>query len=57
MVRSINDISHVLGKRTIAEFVERQEVFDQLQSLGVDYAQGYLHGRPKDLVDIAAVSA
>lgn len=57
MVRSINDISHVLGKRTIAEFVERQEVFDQLQSLGVDYAQGYLHGRPKDLVDIAAVDA
>lgn len=55
MVRSINDISHVLGKRTIAEFVERQEVFDQLQSLGVDYAQGYLHGRPKDLVDFAVV--
>ncbi|CAA0087176.1 Cyclic di-GMP phosphodiesterase PdeB [Zhongshania aliphaticivorans] len=56
MVRSINDISHVLGKRTIAEFVERQEVMEQLQSLGVDYAQGYLHGRPQDLVDQAKVN-
>ncbi|MBQ0761072.1 MAG: EAL domain-containing protein [Zhongshania sp.] len=53
MVRSINDISHVLGKRTIAEFVERQAVLDQLQALGVDYAQGYLHGRPTDLVDLS----
>ncbi|WP_269619319.1 putative bifunctional diguanylate cyclase/phosphodiesterase [Zhongshania sp. BJYM1] len=55
MVRSINDISHVLGKRTIAEFVERQEVFDQLQLMGVDYAQGYLHGRPTDLIDLSSL--
>jgi diguanylate cyclase (GGDEF)-like protein len=54
MVRSINDISHVLGKRTIAEFVERKVVFDQLQAMGVDYAQGYLHGDPADLVDIVS---
>jgi diguanylate cyclase (GGDEF)-like protein len=57
MVRSINDISHVLGKRTIAEFVEREAVFDQLQALGVDYAQGYLHGRPTDLVDLCSEGA
>jgi len=53
MVRSINDISHVLGKKTIAEFVERQEIMDQLKSLGVDYAQGHLHGRPQALQDLA----
>jgi len=53
MVRSINDISHVLGKRTIAEFVERQEIMDQLRALGVDYAQGHLHGKPQDLLDVA----
>lgn len=56
MVRSINDISHVLGKRTIAEFVERQAVFEQLQAMGVDYAQGYLHGYPTELVDIVSGS-
>ncbi|MEX1669204.1 EAL domain-containing protein [Zhongshania guokunii] len=53
MVRSINDISHVLGKKTIAEFVERQEIMDQLKSLGVDFAQGHLHGRPQPLQDLA----
>ena len=49
MVRSINDISHALGKKTIAEFVERQAVFDYLAGMGVDYVQGYLHGRPVPL--------
>ena len=49
MVRSINDVSHVLGKKTIAEFVERQTVFDYLAEIGVDFAQGYLHGRPVPL--------
>ncbi|MFT5887766.1 MAG: diguanylate cyclase (GGDEF)-like protein [Zhongshania sp.] len=56
MVRSINDISHVLGKRTIAEFVERQEIMDELQEMGVDYAQGHLHGKPKDLPELFLVS-
>lgn len=52
MVRSINDVSHVLGKRTIAEYVERTAIVDQLKSLGVDFAQGHLHGKPQALVDI-----
>jgi EAL domain-containing protein (putative c-di-GMP-specific phosphodiesterase class I) len=56
MVRSINDISHVLGKRTIAEFVERQEIMDELQEMGVDYAQGHLHGKPKDLPELLLAS-
>jgi EAL domain-containing protein (putative c-di-GMP-specific phosphodiesterase class I) len=52
IVRSINDISHGLGMRTIAEFVERQEIMDELQEIGVDYAQGHLHGKPKDLAEL-----
>ena len=39
----------VFGKKTIAEFVERQTVFDYLAEIGVDFAQGYLHGRPVPL--------
>jgi diguanylate cyclase (GGDEF)-like protein/PAS domain S-box-containing protein len=46
MVRSINDIAHLMGKQTIAEFVESQPVLALLRNLGVDYAQGYLLGRP-----------
>lgn len=50
MVRSINDISHVLGKLTIAEYVERDSVQDKLKSLDVDFSQGYLHGQPSPLL-------
>ncbi len=41
MVRSINEIGHLTGKQTIAEFAENDAIIDMLRSLGVDYAQGY----------------
>jgi len=41
MVRSINEIGHLTGKQTIAEFAENQEVIEMLRGIGVDYAQGY----------------
>lgn len=47
MVRSINQIGHVMGKRTIAEFVENKEILACLKDLGVDYAQGYHLGKPR----------
>jgi len=47
MVRSINDIGHVMGKKTIAESVETGAVLEKLRELGVDYAQGYAVGRPR----------
>lgn len=52
MVRSINDICHVLGKRTIAEFVERPIVVEHLREIGVDFMQGHLYGGPKPLSDL-----
>lgn len=52
MVRSINDICHVLGKRTIAEFVERPVVVERLRDIGVDFMQGHLYGGPKPLADL-----
>ncbi|NOZ09428.1 MAG: EAL domain-containing protein [Gammaproteobacteria bacterium] len=41
MVKSINDIGHVMGMRTIAEFVEDDDILSRLRVIGVDYAQGY----------------
>ncbi|MDX1431652.1 MAG: EAL domain-containing protein [Gammaproteobacteria bacterium] len=41
MVRSINDIGHIMGMRTIAEFVENEATLALLRDIGVDYAQGY----------------
>ncbi|MFW6234709.1 MAG: putative bifunctional diguanylate cyclase/phosphodiesterase [Spirochaetota bacterium] len=41
MVEAINNIGHVLNMQTIAEFVTNSEMIDILDSLSVDYAQGY----------------
>ncbi len=46
MVKSINEIGHVMGKKTIAEFVENDAIFEKLKEIGVDYAQGYAIDRP-----------
>jgi len=46
MVKSINEVGHVMGKKTIAEFVENEAIFNLLNVLGVDYAQGYGIGKP-----------
>ena len=40
IVRSINEISRVMSKRTIAEFVETEAALSTLREIGVDYAQG-----------------
>ena len=50
MVRSIHEIAHVMGKLTIAEFVENAAILEKLRELGVDYAQGYALGRPEALI-------
>ena len=41
MVESINQIGHVMGLQTIAEWVENRQTLDALKEMGVDYAQGY----------------
>lgn len=49
MVQAINQIAHVMGKQTIAEFVENTQIMNKLKLYGVDYAQGYGIGRPRPL--------
>jgi diguanylate cyclase (GGDEF)-like protein/PAS domain S-box-containing protein len=49
MVRAIHDVARVVGAPSIAEFVESRETLEALQSIGVDYAQGYWIGRPEPL--------
>ncbi len=41
MVAAINNIGHVMGLETIAEFAANEEILNKLRELGVDYAQGY----------------
>ena len=41
LVKAINDVCHILGKSTIAEFVQNDESMMLLKEIGVDFAQGY----------------
>ena len=52
MVDIINQLGHVMGLKTIAEFVDSEESLEALKKLGVDYAQGFHLGRPIPLQDV-----
>ncbi|HDJ86086.1 MAG TPA: EAL domain-containing protein [Chromatiales bacterium] len=57
MVEAINRIGHVMGIRTIAEFVEDEAALNALRGLGVDYAQGYWIAEPHPMAADDAVAA
>lgn len=48
-VQSINQIGHVMGLETIAEYVEDDTILKKLEEIGVDFAQGYHFCKPKPL--------
>ena len=52
MVEAIHRIGHVMGMKTIAEFVTSASVKQKLAGIGVDYVQGYEIARPAPLVEI-----
>ncbi|CAG9169463.1 EAL domain-containing protein [Cupriavidus pampae] len=47
MIEAIQRIGQAMGKRTIAEFVESEEMLHRLRALGIDYAQGHHIARPQ----------
>jgi EAL domain-containing protein (putative c-di-GMP-specific phosphodiesterase class I) len=55
MVRSINEIGHLTGKKTIAEYASSTEIITMLKGMGVDYAQGYGISEPKRIMMAASV--
>jgi diguanylate cyclase (GGDEF)-like protein/PAS domain S-box-containing protein len=50
MVESINSVGHVMGIRTIAEFVKNAAIKQRLVEIGVDYVQGYEIAIPSPLL-------
>jgi diguanylate cyclase (GGDEF)-like protein len=46
MVEMITKIGKILGMKVIAEFVETQDILDELRIIGVDYVQGFAIGKP-----------
>ncbi len=45
-VNSMVTMAKTLGIKTIAEFVESENVYKAIKSIGVDYAQGFYIGKP-----------
>ena len=54
MVKSINDIGHLMGLQTIAEYVESDAIKKALEEMKIDYLQGYSIGKPEPLSNFLA---
>lgn len=54
VVNSINEIAHMMGKRTVAEHVESEAALVRLRDMGVDFAQGFYVARPRYLDELLA---
>lgn len=52
IVAAVNNIGHVAGLITVAEFVESIEIMHRLREIGVDYAQGYALAKPAPVEDL-----
>jgi EAL domain-containing protein (putative c-di-GMP-specific phosphodiesterase class I) len=52
VVQAILGVAKHFNIMTIAEGVEDQATLDELRSMGADYAQGYLIGRPTPLDEL-----
>jgi len=52
MVAAINEVGHIMGIKTIAEYVENDQIIKKLQELEVDYGQGYGIEQPQPIQKI-----
>lgn len=50
MVEAVHRIGHIMGLRTIAEWVQNEAILETLREIGVDYGQGYASGEPQPFV-------
>jgi len=48
IVKTILSFAKEMNIKTIAEFVENEEIFNKLKEMGVDYFQGYYFSPPKE---------
>jgi diguanylate cyclase (GGDEF)-like protein/PAS domain S-box-containing protein len=52
IVEAINRIAHILGIRTVAEFVEDEVTLGKLKGLGVDFGQGFFIAKPEPITGV-----
>ena len=46
IVRSIVEFAKENNIKTIAEYVENEDIYKKIKEIGVDYSQGYYFGKP-----------
>jgi len=47
ITRAIVNLAKTLGIKTVAEYVEDEEIYTLIKECGIDYAQGYFVGKPE----------
>ena len=57
MVSTINSIGEIMGIKTVAEYVENEEVLRKLKDIGVDYGQGFAISRPEPFDNMLSLHA
>jgi len=48
IVGIIVDFAQKIGIKTIAEFVENEALQTKVKAMGIDFSQGYFHGKPRE---------
>jgi diguanylate cyclase len=56
-VRCFSDVAKLLNIKTVAEFVDTDEVLLRLRDIGIDYAQGFLLHRPEPIDCLVGATA
>lgn len=54
MVNAINYVGHTIGLKTIAEFVENEQIVQKLRKIGINYGQGYYFGKPQSMIEVCS---
>jgi hypothetical protein len=57
IVKAITDLTHEMGMKCVAEWIEDIPTIRTLQNLGMDYGQGFGMSRPMPMDDITAATS
>jgi EAL domain-containing protein (putative c-di-GMP-specific phosphodiesterase class I) len=57
LVQCVASVARLLNIKTVGEFVENEEILATMREVGIDYAQGYLTGRPEPLLTADSTGA
>lgn len=49
MVKAIQEVASTMKIKTVAEYIENEEILEHLKIIGIDYGQGYAIEQPKPL--------